>query len=212
MLKKKTILHILLILLLALSLAGCGSSKDTAKKTTTKDEKAVSGQAKTEQADKATTAPGAPGAGGNASTAKNGAQPGKADGTRIMGKIVSVKDRTVTLALYEMPEGSRTQPSVPPSGGTPPSGNQAGGTQPGGQTPQLSGEKKTITIPTTVKIMSGGMDSFKEVSISNLKAGLMMEVRLNSTTNAVEEVRVMEEDQGGPPARGGAPGQAPSSN
>lgn len=203
MLKKRPVLPMLLTLLLVLSLVGCGSSTDTAKQTTAKDEKTVSEKAKSDQADKVSTTAAAPEAQGTAPS-KNGAQPGQADGTRLMGKIVSVKDRTVTLALYDMPSGGN-HPSAPPSGGTPPTGGQAGGNQPAGQTPTLSGENKAVTIPSTVKIMSGGRNDAKEISISDLKAGLMMEVRLNSSTNAVEEVRVMEA-QGGPPARGDAPG------
>lgn len=200
MLKKRSLLPLLLSLLMAVSLVGCSSSsKETSSKktATTKIEKNVSDQAKTTGASQSKTGPGALGSGSAAPVMKNGAGPGTADGTRIMGQIVSVKDRTVTLALFKMPSapaapsGNSTSPSAPPAGGT----------------PRLSGEKKTITIPAAVKIYSGGRDSSTEVSISNLKAGQMMEARLNSSTNAVEAVRVMEEGQGGPPARGNAPGQ-----
>jgi len=210
-LNKKALLPLLLSLLLVVSLVGCSSSSQetsSKKAATTKIDKTVSDKAKTNGAGQTKTAPGA------APAMKNGAGTGAADGTRIIGQIVSVKGRTVTLALFNMPSapesssGNSTSPSAPPAGGTPPSG----GNQAGGQGPQLSGEKKTIAIPAAVKIYSGGRDSSSEVSISDLKVGQMMQVLLNSSTSAIESVRVMEEGQGGPPARGNGPGQSNSTS
>ncbi|MGE5391736.1 MAG: hypothetical protein ACM3PE_11810 [Deltaproteobacteria bacterium] len=204
MLKMRSLLPLLLSLVLAASLTGCSSSSEDAssKKTAaSKSAKAISETAKTTQSKPSGNAPG--GAGSAIPAMKDAAGPGAASGTRIIGQIASVNDRTVTLALLKMPspptDGSKL--SAPPSGGTPPSGNQ-----PGSTTPQLSGEKKTVTIPASVKVLSGGWDDSTEVSLSDLKTGQMMEIRLNSSTGTVEEVRVMEQGQGGPPARGTPPG------
>lgn len=210
--KKKALWPLLLSLLLAISLVGCSSSaQDSAsqKSSTAQTEKTAAAKAKTTGAEQAKNTASKAGSNGAAPALKNGAGPGAVAGTRIMGQIISVKERTVTLALFDMPSapgapsGSTTKPSDPASGATPP----AGGNQAGGPSPQLSGEKKTITIPAAVKIYSGRRDSTSEVSISSLQAGQMMEVRLNSSTGAVEEVRVMEAGQGGPPPGGNDPGQ-----
>jgi len=212
LLKKRSLLPLLLSLLLAVSLVGCSSSaqdSSSQKSTLAKTEKTAADKAKTTGAEQAKNTANEPGSNGAAPALKNGAGPSAVAGTRIMGQIVSVKERTVTLALFDMPSapgapsGTTTSPSAPASGATPP----AGGNQAGGPGMQLSGEKKTVTIPATVKIYSGRRDSTNEVSISSLKAGQMMEVRLNSSTGAVEEVRVMEAGQGGPPPEGNNPGQ-----
>lgn len=191
MLKERSLLLLLLSLALAVCLVGCSSSyKATADKTTTtkQSEKITTENTKTDlsqQSDK--------GADNESATVmKNETQPGQRAGSRLMGQITSVKDRSVTLALFDMPS--------PPADGNPPAGDK-----PGRQTPELSGEKKTITIPASVKILSGGRNSSSEVSISDLKAGQMMEVRLNASTGAVESVRIMEAGQGAPPARDTAP-------
>jgi len=211
-LKRKSLMPLILGLLLAVSLVGCSSStQETSSKNTasTKSKKAVTEKAKT-QSGQSKNAPAQPG--NDATTMNKGTRPEQADGTRIIGQIVSVSNRSVTLALFDMPTPGDNggKPSAPPSGNTPSSGNNPTlGNQPGGQTSQLSGEKKTITIPTSVKILSGGRESSTEVKISDLKAGQMLMVRVNSSSGAVEEVRVMEQGggMGGPPPGGGAPGQ-----
>lgn len=204
--KKGSLIPLILCLLLSVSLVGCSSSsKDTSNKTS-KSNKAVSASSKTESAQASNKASV------QAPSAKKEIQSGQAASIRVIGQIVSIKDRTITLALLEIPSppdngvkpsaprSGNYQGSPPTSGATPPAGNQ-----PGGQTPQLSGEKKTITIPASLKIVSGAGGNPTEVNISTLKAGQLMEVKLNSSTGAVEAVQVMEAGQGRAPARDTAP-------
>lgn len=212
MLKKQSLMPMILILLLAISLVGCSSSSKSTSDKTDKSEKAAAVSAKSQTESSQVSSKDSV----QASTTRNGAQSGRTAGTRVMGQIVSIKDRTVTIALFDMPSppDNGLKPSAPhsandqdaTSGATPPAGNQ-----PGGQTPQLSGEKKTIIIPANVKILSGGVDNSTVVSLSTLKAGQMMEVKLNSSTGVVEAVRVMEAGQRGAPPQGSAP-SSPSAN
>lgn len=126
--------------------------------------------------------------------------------TGVFGQVTSINGSTVVVALAQMPQ---RQDGGQPGGGQPPAG-QPGGTQQGGgqppeqgstppadgqkaASPQLTGESKTITIPSTARIVSGGRDNSTQLSISDIKAGDMIEIRYSSTDSTlVEQVNIMK--------------------
>ncbi|MEQ8174224.1 MAG: hypothetical protein ABRQ26_04060 [Syntrophomonadaceae bacterium] len=114
----------------------------------------------------------------------------------VIAKVTSINGSTVVLALAQMPQGG-SQPGGQPPAGQPGSG-QAPAKEPsqGGAPPadsqkqpsvQLTGESKTITIPSSAKIVGGGKDASTQLSISDIKVGDMIEIKYSTTDSTVIE-------------------------
>lgn len=145
------------------------------------------------------TAAAQPAAGQNAATANDAKST-----TGVFGKISSINGSTLVVALAQMPQGGGQ-----PGGGQAPAGQPGGAQQGGGQPPaqgstppadgqkpasvQLTGESKTVTIPSTAKIVSGGKDNSTQLSISDIKVGDMIEIRYTSSdATLIEQVSILK--------------------
>lgn len=182
MLNKRRALCLILCTLLLMGMVGCSKNS----KSTTTDKSSVTA---TQQNSDSSS--------GNAETQET---------SGIMGQVKSISGNSITLALVKMPDkaaapaGNSSDKAGPPAAGNPPADqgqNKQQAAPPNAGSIQLTGETKTITVPSGIKIMSGNKDNEKEVSISEIKVGDMLQVQLNGDT--VEQVRVMPAGQSNNP-------------
>jgi hypothetical protein len=187
--KKKTIIGLFLCMSLLATVVGCSksSTNDTTEKTILQTTAQPNSNSQTS---------------GNANqtpTDKNANDPNSGKGiANLMGQVKSISDGKITLAVAQMPQKDT---STTPKDANPPqnpSAGQANNTEPGQKkmvSPTLTGETKTITIPTSVKIMTG-KDNAQEIAIKSLKEGDMLEVWFKDgkiENGTVESVRAMQQ-------------------
>lgn len=174
---KKSVIGLILCLLLLLAAAGCSKTNTST----------TAGNSTTQTADQQNTASQATGNANQSSSNTNAGNPGNGQTTPdLFGQVKSVSGSTITLALAKTPQQGNTPPQNPPVA----QGQTASQAPKNMGSPELTGETKTITIPDGVKITTGNKDSSKEVSISSIKAGDMLEVTLKD--GVVSQVRVMQ--------------------
>ncbi|HWP97768.1 MAG TPA: hypothetical protein VN426_13065 [Syntrophomonadaceae bacterium] len=167
---KKSLIGLFLCVLLLFAAAGCSKTNTST----------TAGNASTQTADQQNSASQAT---GNATQSSSNGQ----STPDLFGQVKSVTGSTITLALAKMPQQGNTPPQNPPAA----QGQSTNQAAPKNMSsPELTGETKTITIPDGVKITTGNKDNSKEVSVSNIKAGDMMEVTLKD--GAVSQVRLMQ--------------------
>lgn len=197
--KKQTIKGLILCLFLVFALAGCSNtSSTTAGKTS--DQSKEKQNIKTTTAQKTQNTPEQSGSKQNIGDNKQnpvgnesenaGQQRSKAG---LLGQVKSVKGNDVTIAVAEMPSREGGAPPQNPPADQSNKNEQGQREMP---SPSLTGENKTITIPAGVKILSGGRENNKEITISDLKEGDMIEVYYqDNDKTVVESVRVMQSPQ-----------------
>jgi hypothetical protein len=169
-LKKRTTVGLFICIIMLFVAAGCSKTNSS----TTVDKTGVQTPASGDTTQSSSTTAANPGNGQNT--------------PNLFGQVKSINGNTITLALAKMqqPQQGTTPPQNPPTAKDQ-SANQA---PKNGGSPELTGETKTITIPDGVKITTGNKDNSKEVAITNIKAGDMLEVTLKD--GAVSQVRVMQ--------------------
>ncbi|WP_054693422.1 hypothetical protein [Syntrophomonas palmitatica] len=207
--RKKNLVSILLCTFLLVTAAGCtnNSSKTTKEALAqTKTKASASKSAANVKQDVASKKQG------QTPASKNVPPTGKENnGSRLMGKVLSINDSTLTLAVAQRPQRGEAA-SLPGSVNQKPPQDQGKNStldpgQPG--SPQVTSETKSISIPSTAKILSGFRDSTKEIALSDIKTGDMVEITFSSTgDNKVEQVRVMTMPSGGQ-GQGGPGGPPP---
>ncbi len=206
--KKRSFISLILCLLLLLSLAGCNSSntetasnKDDVQTSQNKDDGKNNGNGNAQDTAKAETPDGTQ-AKSDASD-KSGNQ---IKSSNLFGQVQNINENKITLAVAQKPQrkvgdpqGENPQPQ-PPAQGQQDSQTQppAQGEKPAGPpsgtsaSPELTGETKTITVPDSAKIVTGGRGESQEITIDKIKTGDMIEVFFKDKSDEIELVRVMQ--------------------
>ncbi|MDD3270293.1 MAG: hypothetical protein PHX14_13325 [Syntrophomonadaceae bacterium] len=206
--RKCNLLSLVLCLILLLSLAGCNSS--SSETNATKNANPVTGQADNKNSENANDAakPNTPDGSmvnsGDETPADKAGTNGQMKRADLFGQVQSISGSKITLALAQKQQRSeQASQSQPPAQGDasqtqpPAQGEKPAGPHPGAAaTPELTGETKTITVPDSAKIESGGRGSSQEIAIDKIKAGDMIEVFFNDAkADEIERVRVMQAPQ-----------------
>ncbi|MEN6326049.1 MAG: hypothetical protein ABFD18_07585 [Syntrophomonas sp.] len=211
--KKRNLISLILCLLLLLSLAGCNSSntetaanKNDVQTSQNKANDKNNGDENNQDTAKAKT-PGGTQAKSGASDKKNVNEAGnQMKSSNLFGQVQNIDDNKITLAVAQKqqrkadaPQGENPQAQPPvqdqqDSKTQPPAqGEKPAGPPPGtGASPELTGETKTITVPDSAKIVTGGRGESQEITIDKIKTGDMLEVFFKDKSSEIEMVRVMQ--------------------
>jgi hypothetical protein len=170
LMKKLSIICLLLCLTALVLVAGCSKKNDAQNSPTT----------------------------GTSNQANSSTGSGQAASPDIFGQVKGVSGNDITIALAQKPQRNQNQSgqnsenrSQNPSNGT---GKGQG--QRGNLTLQLTGESKTVTIPVGVKIYGGGGQTQgqsqgpKEITINDIKAGDTISAYYKAGTTTVDHVSV----------------------
>lgn len=195
--RKCNLLSLVLCLILLLSLAGCNSS--STETNATKNANPATGQADNKNSENANDAakPNTPNGSkvnsGDKTPADKAGTNGPMESADLFGQVQSISGSKITLALAQKQQRSeQALQSQPPAQGEKPADPHPGAAA----TPELTGDTKTITVPDSAKIESGGRGSSQEIAIDKIKAGDMIEVFFNDAkVDEIERVRVLQAPQ-----------------